>query len=448
MTEAPTLIRLDQLTPAPDNLRQKIDGTQVNELAASMTTHGLLQPLLIRPVARGKAYEIVAGHRRAKAAAKLGWEAVPCQVRELTEAERTEIMLIENLQRVDLNPVEEARGYFRIVEMGMTIKELAHRVGRTQKHVAGRLALLEAPPWALMDLADGKTTLENVDALAAADPALKEWLASLTEDHLAEVDQAAQEAWDRGGARATINAWQTAQADAKAAELVATARGKAADAGFPLVEMERDQYGQLKWPAKHAVLEELNITPKEHRKEPCHAIGLLADWSGRPTKAVELCTNRSRHTAKGQSPVKPADIDERVAQRETEKLQREQARAQEQRHLATIQAVVEGAKRSELVDLIVWHVCEQACSQNDETVKATLSSLGVDWKAEQLGSASERRERLAELAGSSKAAALRVAASSAIRAHHPWGAPELGREELAGELMQAFAPVATAEEGS
>ena len=157
-----TMLPIDSIVPAGDNLRRRIG--DVRDLAASITAVGLVEPLLVSPV-DGDRYVIVAGHRRHAAAQKAGMTEVPCTIRTLTDAERVEIMLVENLQRSDLTAIEEASGYFRLVEHGMTHKELARRIGRSARHVAGRLALLELPRSVQDELHSGAMTVSDGQAL-------------------------------------------------------------------------------------------------------------------------------------------------------------------------------------------------------------------------------------------------------------------------------------------
>ena len=157
-----TMLPIDSIIPAADNLRRRTG--DVRDLAASITAVGIVEPLLVSPI-DGDRYVIVAGHRRHAAAQKAGMTEVPCTIRTLTDAERVEIMLIENLQRSDLTAIEEASGYFRLIEHGMTQKELARRIGRSARHVASRLALLELPKNVQDELHSGTMTMSDGQAL-------------------------------------------------------------------------------------------------------------------------------------------------------------------------------------------------------------------------------------------------------------------------------------------
>lgn len=135
------LAPIDKVHPAPDNVRRTIG--DVKELAASIAALGILEPLIV--VDRGDHFEIVAGARRHKAAQEARVTEVPIIVREFTDAQRVEVMLVENLQRNDLTPIEEAEAYKRLVELGVRQSDIGARVGRTQSHVSQRLALLRLP---------------------------------------------------------------------------------------------------------------------------------------------------------------------------------------------------------------------------------------------------------------------------------------------------------------
>ncbi len=144
----------------------------MDELIASVRAHGVLQPILVRPIAGGR-YEIVAGERRWRAAQAAGLHEMPAVVRELDDRTGFEIALIENIQRSDLNALEEARGYKRlIVEFRHTQMVLAGIVGKSRSHVANLLRLLELPEPVQAMIEDGRLSMGHARALAtAADPA-------------------------------------------------------------------------------------------------------------------------------------------------------------------------------------------------------------------------------------------------------------------------------------
>ena len=139
-----TEIAVSQLDPNPDQPRRTFDTQALEALAESIRQAGVLQPLLV--VENGARYRIVAGERRYRAARMAGLQSVPCVVRDMTEQERMEAALIENLQREDLNPIEEAAGIRALMEeCGYTQELAAKRVGRSRPAVANLLRLLQLP---------------------------------------------------------------------------------------------------------------------------------------------------------------------------------------------------------------------------------------------------------------------------------------------------------------
>ena len=138
-------VRIGEIEPNRDQPRKEFDSGPLSELAESIAQHGVLQPLLLRPMVSG-GYRIVAGERRWRAARMAGLAEVPAVIREMTDGEEMLFALIENLQREDLNPLEEARGYQQLMEMqSMTQEEAAEAVGKSRPAVANALRLLNLP---------------------------------------------------------------------------------------------------------------------------------------------------------------------------------------------------------------------------------------------------------------------------------------------------------------
>lgn len=137
-------VPVSQVVANPLQPRKEFDEDELAELRASIAANGLLQPLLVRP--RGSTYELVAGERRLRAIQKLGWKEVPVQVRELDDQAVLTLALIENLQRSDLDPIEEAEGYQDLVSrFSLTQQQVADAVGRDRSTVANTLRLLALP---------------------------------------------------------------------------------------------------------------------------------------------------------------------------------------------------------------------------------------------------------------------------------------------------------------
>jgi len=166
-------IPLALIEPSPFQPRRRFDEAALRELAASIRRRGVLQPLLVRPL--GDGYQLVAGERRFRAAQLAGLDEVPAVVRELSDREALEVALVENLQREDLSPVEEAEGYRRLAEMGLSHEAIAARVGRSRSAVSNALRLLQLPPEALQALDDGRITAGHARALLMLPPERRLW---------------------------------------------------------------------------------------------------------------------------------------------------------------------------------------------------------------------------------------------------------------------------------
>ncbi|GJL95345.1 MAG: chromosome-partitioning protein ParB [Hyphococcus sp.] len=162
---------IEYLTPNADQPRRVFDKDGIEELSASIKARGLLQPILVRPLG-GDKYEIVAGERRWRAAQKAKLHNVPVIIRELTDEETSEIALIENVQRVDLSPVEEANAYQHLTKTyKRTQEEIAKAVGKSRSHVANMMRLLKLPKRAHDALSAGDITMGHARALlGSADP--------------------------------------------------------------------------------------------------------------------------------------------------------------------------------------------------------------------------------------------------------------------------------------
>ena len=151
----------------PDQPRRHFAEAELAELAESIRDKGVLQPVLLRPSKRGEGeYELVAGERRWRAAQRAGLRALPALIRSLGDAEAFEIAIIENVQREDLNPIEEARAYWSLMGvMQITQEEAARRVGKSRSHVANTLRLTQLPESVQEHLIEGRLTAGHARAL-------------------------------------------------------------------------------------------------------------------------------------------------------------------------------------------------------------------------------------------------------------------------------------------
>src|SRR5437879_796424 len=158
------MIPVDAISPSPLNPRSDLGN--VGELAASITALGIIQPMTVRPAEDGR-YLLVAGERRYAAALAAGLTEVPAIVREMDDKQALEIALVENCQRRDLNPTEEAGAYRVLIDHhAYTQRTLAKQIGRSQSHIAKRLALLELPQDVRSEVDSGGITLPDAAELA------------------------------------------------------------------------------------------------------------------------------------------------------------------------------------------------------------------------------------------------------------------------------------------
>lgn len=176
--KATVSVELGLIDPNPYQPRRQFDEEKMQELAQSIQLHGVLQPVLLRQ--KGKRYQLLAGERRCRAAKLAGLVEIPALVKELSDSEMMELAIVENLQREDLNPLDEAAGYEQLIKrLGMTQEEVAKRVGRSRPHVANTLRLLQLPR-TLQELVSRETiTAGHARALLAVpDPRLQLELAN------------------------------------------------------------------------------------------------------------------------------------------------------------------------------------------------------------------------------------------------------------------------------
>ena len=139
-------IPITQIESNPFQPRKSFKPEELRELQESLKSSGLLQPVTVRPSPAGKGYELIAGERRLRAASALGWETIPAVVKEMSDQEILTLALIENLQRSDLNPVEEAEGYDQLIrDFGYTQQSVATMVGKDRSTIANVLRILQLP---------------------------------------------------------------------------------------------------------------------------------------------------------------------------------------------------------------------------------------------------------------------------------------------------------------
>jgi len=192
------------LKPNPRQPRQYFDEAQLSELTDSVRREGVLSPIIIEDAGDGSFY-IIAGERRTRAARNAGLEKVPVQLRKYTDSRKLEVALIENIQRTDLNPVEEAQAYYKLMELdGITQDEVASRVGKNRSTVANSIRLLKLPEDMQKSLAAGTISSGHARALlSVVNPADQRVLFGKIVGQGLSVRQAEQQAGElNGGSRA------------------------------------------------------------------------------------------------------------------------------------------------------------------------------------------------------------------------------------------------------
>ncbi len=165
---APAEIPLDRIRANPYQPRKSMEDTALQELAASIAEHGVLQPVLVTETIDG--YELIAGERRLRAARMAGLSRIPAVVRQLAGREQLEVALVENIQRADLNPLEEAEAYRQLTDaFGMSQDDVARRVGRARSTIANTLRLLDLATAVQTAVRDGTITEGHARAIASVD---------------------------------------------------------------------------------------------------------------------------------------------------------------------------------------------------------------------------------------------------------------------------------------
>jgi ParB family transcriptional regulator, chromosome partitioning protein len=164
---------IDLIDPNPRNPRRSFAEEELTDLAQSIREHGIVQPVVVRPSSKSGRYEIIAGERRWRAAQRAGLSEVPVIIREVSDRVALELAIVENVQRADLNPIEEAAGYQQLIdEHSYTQSDLGQVIGKSRSHVANTLRLLKLPDVVRDMLVDGALSAGHARALVTApDPA-------------------------------------------------------------------------------------------------------------------------------------------------------------------------------------------------------------------------------------------------------------------------------------
>jgi ParB family chromosome partitioning protein len=255
---APHMAPIELLHPNPDQPRKVFSDAELDELAASIREKGVIQPLLVRPTDAGGEYEIVAGERRWRAAQRAGMRELPVVIRALADGEVLEIGIIENVQRVDLNPIEEALAYKQLIErFGRTQDAVAEVVGKSRPHVANALRLLNLPEAVQGYVLQGQLTAGHARAvLASGDPVA---LARQVIDQNLSVRQAealAKKAGSTTGGGQGPRAKAPGHAGGKDADTVALENDLSEALGLSVEILDHEGAGEVR--VQYATLEQLD----------------------------------------------------------------------------------------------------------------------------------------------------------------------------------------------
>jgi len=240
-SEALLEVPLDQIEANPNQPRKAFDLAALDELTASIRHSGMIQPIVVRRL--GEGYQLIAGERRWRAARQAGLTRIPAVVREVSDAESLELALVENLLREDLNPMEEAEAYQKLLaQYGWTQEELAQRIGRDRASIANSLRLLRLPPEVQDDLRGGRLTMGHARALL---------MLTTVADQLKLRDEILAHSWS---VRATEDSVRTAEAAARTRRGVPT-----------LVRRRSPELTALEDSLQRALLARVRITGSDRR---------------------------------------------------------------------------------------------------------------------------------------------------------------------------------------
>lgn len=244
--EGVRILDVAQVQPNPGQPRRNFDEAKLQELADSIRAHGVLQPILVRPAAgQPNRFEIVAGERRWRAAQMVGLATIPAQVRSFVDRDTLEVAIVENVQRSDLNPIEEALGYQALMErFGRTQADVAERVGKSRPHIANMLRLLQLSDELQELVREGKLSAGHARAvLTAPNPAELARLAISQGLSVRDIEKLAQKAKEAGQASPQRPAPAPAAEDV---DLLALERSLSASLGMKVSLQRQGEGGELR----------------------------------------------------------------------------------------------------------------------------------------------------------------------------------------------------------
>lgn len=355
------------IRPAADNVRADLG--DLADLAASIREVGVLQPILVyRIPGSNDAFEILAGARRHGAAELAGALTIPAIVRpKPDEPARVIAMLIENVQRLDLTPLDEARTFARLEELGLTQVEIKDRVHCSQSHVSKRLILLDLPARAQAMVVAGTVNIGEAIELAKlvdAPDVLEQLLTDLPELDADERQWSIREAVD----------------DVENARKLATAEAQWTAKGVEVIDAQQAaRQHRLVEPGVYAGRAHLDLPApaiKKHAKEPCHAVCIRLALG--EVKVDEYCTNADRHGPKGDSKIKA--IVEKVSKsgKNAEQVAREKRDTEIRRHRTEFVTTLVRSKKLDRARVTAIALREQALSGYQDQHEKRAKLLGLD----------------------------------------------------------------------
>lgn len=347
-------LRLDSIDADPNNRHASVD----KDMVASVRAHGVIEPILVRPNAEQSGrYQIVAGERRYRASILAELDSIDAIVRELDDQAAVELQIIENLHRRDLKATEEAAAMFRLVDMGMTQRELAKRIGKSAKYVGNRLRLLELPKAARKQLDSGQLTVEEAIALCGLVEHPEHLAAILAEESDDRDVEGGVRAAQREIERAAVLSERTTALEAEGQRVVA----------YDANRQERNYLEIGRWMG-------LAIDVEAHRSESCHAV-VVNPY--RPNEVIDVCTDGDRHQSKGDSTLKTQSRSQGARQKSEEEKAQNRARTDADAHRrAFLGEVLQGKfGRAEALTFVMTSFLDGA---NAQSCAAACKLLGLD----------------------------------------------------------------------
>ncbi|WP_394691390.1 ParB/RepB/Spo0J family partition protein [Hoeflea sp.] len=244
---ADRMVPIEHVTRNPRNPRRNFAPSDLEDLSRSIRQHGVVQPVVVRTAAEGR-YEIIAGERRWRASQMAGLVEVPVIVRDVDDKTALEIAIVENVQRADLNPLEEAQGYEQLIaQYGYTQNDLGEVIGKSRSHVANSLRLLKLPEDVRTMLSDGVLSAGHARAIVStSDPAA---LAKLIVDgglSVRDAERLAQKDSENGAQTGSLETKSARQPDSKDADTVALEKSLTDVLGLKVQLAHKGQGGQLR----------------------------------------------------------------------------------------------------------------------------------------------------------------------------------------------------------